>query len=162
MNNFTKQDLKPNMILELKEFNGINRTICYYVGTSILPLNYGSFLNLSDFSEDLIYTRPNDCSYILSAVYEPNPHSPFNEDDWEKLWERQDDTNILEMKFDKDLYSVWFAPNGEAYTDEDKSRLMYVEISTKTEGFGTSLSLDNMKEIRDNFTKIIEYVENNS
>ena len=70
MKNFTKQDLKPNMILELKEFNGDNRIICYYVGTSILPLNYGSFLNLSDFSEDKRKYAHTTATYSLNQTDE--------------------------------------------------------------------------------------------
>jgi hypothetical protein len=74
------------------------------------------------------------------------------------IWIRNEDINHFEFNIINKYKSFLnISPNFiEGYSTKNKEELFYISVN----GELMSLSFDDMKTIRDNFNKIINYVEN--
>lgn len=160
MKNFTKKDLKPNMILRLNnDYADKGYIDLYYVGSDVLvaePSNW-KYFNLNSFTDDIC-----DENFYLLAVYKPNPNDPFNVNKYSMIWSKYErDTMVRTIKADDGEFTfnpICYSSSGNKYG------LIYVRIKNSITKHiaGMFMSLDNMKQIRDDFTKIIDYVEDNN
>ena len=162
MKNFTKKDLKPNMILRFSDaYEWTNKRYVdfYYVGSNFIvadPKSHFKYLNLDTFTDDICFD-----TFHLLGVYLPNPYVPFKEDEYTTIWE-VDDVDKMKIVVGNEDDKLIFSPNFEKYSEADRGEMMEVELKDTFSDAVMSLSLEDMKRIRDDFIKIIDYVENNN
>lgn len=70
MKNFSKEDLKPGMVVEYK--NG-ERRLVVEIDSKLLLISNGMFAELSNFNNDLTYDNHSNINIV--AVYKTKPHS---------------------------------------------------------------------------------------
>ena len=163
MKNFTKKDLKPNMILRFSDaYEWTNKRYVdfYYLGSNFIvadPKSHFAYLNLEDFTDDICFN-----TFHLLGVYLPNPYVPFKEDEYTTIWE-VNNLDKMEIIVGNEDDKLIFSPNFETYSEADKDEMMCVKLKgvlTPTrDGSIMAISLDDMKHIRNGFTDIIKYVE---
>ena len=163
MNKFTKNNLKPNMILRFENNKGIYSD-GYYSGVPIVPDYIGGFFDLSDFDDNL---NKKDNNLQLVAVFIPDYNHPFDPNQYEEIWNKDDEINSIEFEYKSLSNSViLFQPNGDKYYEEDFGefdRIMHITISNKMGNCSDiSLTYNQMKDLKNNLDKIIKYIENKS
>lgn len=98
MDKFTKADLKPGMIVEIRDGD------CYitheFNGALILARNVG-WLDLLDHEEDLLYSNRNHSQLDIMTVRKPAIEGQFIENYWKEapiIWERKELPKMTEVE----------------------------------------------------------------